>query len=180
MRRRSGKKTHLKRRSGQDETVPRVVVLRQRDGELGRGVLHAVTLVDDHVEPLGLGEEGSVLHVSRPRSALNGGGRKRGREVTHLDDILVRRQQHLKVTPPNLTLRRLPLRRRPLVTHQLYARRPFIKLGDPVGHGREGDDDEVRTGLTLLFDQVGDEGEGLDRFAETLWRGRKGRRVSME
>lgn len=49
--------THLERRSRQDESVPRRVVLRERLRQLGLGVLHPVAFVDDHVHPLDLAEQ---------------------------------------------------------------------------------------------------------------------------
>ena len=85
-----------------------------------------------------------------------------------LDDILIRRQQHLEVARPDLALQYLPLRRVALVRDHLDARRPLCELARPVRHGRERHDDEVRPALLLDLDKVGNERDRLNRLAETL------------
>ena len=138
-------RTYLERRSSENEAVARRVVRREGDGELALRVLHAVTLVDDHMDPLDLGEEGTIL-----------------------DDVLVRREEDLEAALTNLPLRLLALRRRALVRDHLDRRRPLFELHDPVGHRRERDDDEEGAVLLLRLDKERDERDCLDRLAESL------------
>lgn len=137
--------THLERCSGENKTVARGVVRRESNRQFTLRVLHAMSLVDDHVHPLDFGEERSVL-----------------------DDVFVRREEDLEVALSNLPLRLLPLRWRTFVRDHLDRGRPLFKLHDPVGHRREGDDDEEGAVLLLRFDEERDEGDGLDRFPESL------------
>lgn len=48
------------------------------------------------------------------------------------------------------------------------VRRPLAKLAGPVLESRFGDDDEMGAGSVCLVFQVGEERDGLKRFAETL------------
>lgn len=55
-----------------------------------------------------------------------------------------------------------------LIRDHLHRRGPLGKLGLPVGHGSQRNDDKVRAALALGFDQESDERYGLDGLAQTL------------
>jgi hypothetical protein len=133
--RRKKSKTNLKRRSRQDESVPRRVVLTEGDRELALGVLHSMTFVDDHVDPLDLTEERLFS-----------------------DDVLERRDEDLEVTTLDSRRGVSSSLGRALVDDGRDGGRPLFELERPVGDGRERDDDEVRALLLLGLDKKGDEG----------------------
>lgn len=104
-----------------------------------------MSLIDDHVQPLDLGQKWSIL-----------------------DDVLVSRQENLEVPLSDLLLCRFTLSRSSFVRDDSDGRSPSFEFGNPVRHRRERDDDEVGTGLLLVFDEVRDERESLNRLPETL------------
>jgi hypothetical protein len=67
------------------------------------------------------------------------------------DDEFVSRQQHLEVAHAQFSLEGSSLCRITLVRDHLHGRRPLGKLALPVGHGSQGNDDEVGAALTLDF-----------------------------
>lgn len=105
-----------------------------------------MTLINNHMQPLDLGEQRAIF-----------------------DDVLISREQDLEVARANLVLRILALVGGALVGNHLDRGGPFLEFRDPVGHGREGNDDEVGAVLLFGFDEEGNEREGLDRFAESLF-----------
>lgn len=94
------------------------------------------------------------------------------------DDILERRDEHLEVARLDLDSGVPSSLRRSLVDYGRDRGRPFLKLECPVGDGGERDNDEVRAVLLLGLDEEGDEGEGLDGFAQTLGGERKKKGVN--
>ena len=136
---------HLQRGTRKNQPVPRRVVLVERLAQFRLYILHPVTLVDDHVDPLDLGKHWALL-----------------------DDVFVRREADGKVVGADAGVRFFALRRRSLEDHDADVGRPALKLHVPVGQGRQGHNDEERPALLFLLDQVRDERDGLDRLAETL------------
>lgn len=135
----------MKRGTSENQTVARGVISREGNRQLRLSVLHSVTFVDDHMNPLDLGEQRSIF-----------------------DDVFVRRKQDLELSLANFPLRLFSLGRRPLVRNHLDGRSPLFELHDPIRHRRKGNDDEERTVLLLRFDEEGDEGDGLNRLSESL------------
>lgn len=140
-----GTEMHLKGCSRQDQSVSRRVVLTEGDRELALGVLHSMTLVDDHVHPLDLAEERLLPN-----------------------DVLECRDKDLEVAALDLCSRDSTSFDRSLEDDSRDRRRPLLELERPVGDRRERDDDEVGALLLLGFDEEGDERERLDRLSETL------------
>ena len=101
--------------------------------------------VDNHVDPLDLAKEWSLL-----------------------DDVFVGSEADLEVHGPEPGIGLLSSNRRALEDDEADGRCPALKLHLPVGECREGDNDDEGTGLAFLFDKVAEEGDGLDGFTETL------------
>ena len=108
-------------------------------------ILHAVTLVDDHVLPLDLGQGGLVL-----------------------DDVLVRGEQHVELACLQGGLHLLAVLWRTLVLDLDHTRCPPLELQHPIGERGKWHNDQERTVNALLLHQVGDQRNGLNCFAETL------------
>jgi len=104
-----------------------------------------VTLVNDHVDPFEFGKVRTVF-----------------------DDVLVGGEQDLEVAHTKFALESTALGRVALVGNHLDGRSPFGEFTRPVSHGRERDDDQVRSALAFDFNEEGDERDGLDGFPETL------------
>lgn len=57
---------------------------------------------------------------------------------------------------------------RALIRHHHDPRRPLLKLGLPVVESRQGCDDQIGTHLTLRLDQMGNQTQTLNGFAQSL------------
>ena len=121
-----------------------MVVLCDGTAQFGVGVLHAVTFVDDHVQPLDFTQDRSVL-----------------------DDKLVRGEENLELPAADLLRVVLTLVRRSLVHDARDRWRPLFELVVPVRQGTERHDDQEGARLLLLLNEVRDERDSLDSFAET-------------
>jgi len=88
--------------------------------------------------------------------------------ISILDNILVRRQEHLELPSSNLALQRPADSGRPFVDESRNRRRPLLELHRPIGQSRERDNDEIRPGLTLTFNQERNERYGLNGFSQSL------------
>ena len=86
-----------------------------------------------------------------------------------LDDVLIRREQHLELAHPDLVLQRTTLLRVALVRDHIHTRCPLRKLAGPICHGRQRDNDEVRATLLLGLDEERDQRDRLDSLSETLF-----------
>ncbi len=104
-----------------------------------------MTLVNDHMYPLDLRQQRSLL-----------------------DDILVRRETHLEIGGTQAVVLLFSLSWRAFQDDSSDGRGPSFKLESPVGKGGKGDNDEEGSRLAFPLDKIGDEGNRLDRFPETL------------
>ena len=120
--------------TSQDKTEACVVVLCDGTAQFGVGVLHAVTFVDDHVQPLDFTQDRSVL-----------------------DDKLVRGEENLELPVADLLRVVLTLVRRSLVHDARDRWRPLFELVVPVRQGTERHDDQEGARLLLLLNEVRDE-----------------------
>jgi len=84
------------------------------------------------------------------------------------DDVLVCGQQHLETTHPQLGLQLPSLRWIPFVRHCLHRWGPLSKLSRPIGHCRQGNNDEIRASLLLALNEKCDKGNRLNSFSESL------------
>ena len=105
-----------------------------------------MTFIDNHVDPLDLTQNWSIL-----------------------DDILVGRQEDLELARAHIALEHTTLGGVALVRDGLNGGSPLGELSGPIGHGGQGDDDEVGSSLPFHLDQEGNERDGLDGFTETLF-----------
>ena len=87
---------------------------------------------------------------------------------TILDNVLVRCEENLEVVRAKLALQSTTLCRVAFVRDHPDRWGPLGEFSRPIGHGRQGGDDEVRTALAFDLNEEGDEGDGLDRFSKTL------------
>ena len=113
--------------------------------ELALRVLHAVTFVDDHMDPIQPTENRSIF-----------------------DDVLVSGKQDLELADPGIVLQRFPLSRVTLVRYRLDTRSPLRKLSGPIRHRGKRYNDEIWPMLAFRFDEEGDERDSLNCFAKTL------------
>lgn len=104
-----------------------------------------MSFIDNHVDPFDLGQQRSFL-----------------------DDILVGSHTDLEITRSDSTILFLSLEWTTFENDTSNGRCPSFEFKSPIGQCRERYKDEERTGLTFLFNQVGDERDCLDRFSETL------------
>ena len=101
-----------------------------------------MTLVDNHMNPLNLRQQLSVL-----------------------DDIFVRREEDLEISVLDFDLSSASLGGRTFVRDHSNGRGPFLELHDPVWHCRQRDDDEERSILLFRFDEESDESDRLNSFS---------------
>lgn len=137
--------THLQRGTSENQPIPRRIILIQRLTQFTIHILHPVTFIDNHVDPLDLGEQQPFLN-----------------------NVLVRRQTHLEIDGADTGVDVFTLRGRAFENGRTDPGRPSFEFHRPIGQGGQGDNDEERAGLAFLFDEVGDERDGLDGLAETL------------
>lgn len=52
---------YLEWSTGQDEAIARMVILSQHKRQLGLGVLHSVTFVNDHMHPFDFAQDRAIL-----------------------------------------------------------------------------------------------------------------------
>ena len=91
-----------------------------------------------------------------------------GQQRSFLDDILVGSHTDLEIARSDSTILFLSLEWTTFENDTSNGRCPSFKLEGPIGQCRQRNEDEERTGLTFLFNQVGDERDCLDCFSETL------------
>lgn len=104
-----------------------------------------MSFVNDHMDPLDLSQEGSIL-----------------------DDVFVSRQENLESTGSNFVLRLFSLRRRSFVRNHLDGWCPLFEFHDPIRHSRERNNDEERSVLLLRLDEESDEGDRLNSLSKSL------------
>lgn len=78
------------------------------------------------------------------------------------------KRTNLVLAQAEVVLKDLALTRITLVRNYLDRRRPFSEFSTPIGHRAQGHNDEVRSTLTFRLDEEGDQGNGLNRLAQTL------------
>ena len=108
-------------------------------------ILHSVTLVNDHVFPLDLGQHSLILN-----------------------NILVSSQQHIKLGGLHLVLNGATSLGRAFVGKDNNTRRPLFHFQSPIGKCRQGNNHQVGSVIFLLLHQVSYQSNGLDGFSETL------------
>lgn len=108
----------MQRGTCQNQPIPRRVVLVKRLTEFTLDILHPMTFVDNHVYPLDLAQQRSLL-----------------------DDVLVRREADLEVERSDLVVLILSLGRGAFENHRSDGRCPFLELHRPIGQGGQGDND---------------------------------------
>ena len=85
-----------------------------------------------------------------------------------LDDVLICGQQDLELAHPQFALQIATLHGVVFVQDHLHRWCPLCELARPVGHPRQGHDDEVRPELFLRLNKECEERDGLDGFAQNL------------
>src|ERR1700754_3996592 len=98
-----------------------MVVLCDGAAELGAGVLHTMSFVDNHVKPLDFAKDRPIF-----------------------DNEFVSGEQDLEVAVSDLLLMILTLRWRAFVDNSLNAWRPLLEFVVPVGECAEGHNDQER------------------------------------
>ena len=137
-------KVVLQRSTGENEAEASVVVLSQDGRQLAMRILHAMTLINDHIEPFNLGQETAVL-----------------------DNVLIGGEHDIEFSVFDLLLNILALSRCSFVFNLNHRRCPFFKFKAPIGHCGQGDDDKERSVLPLLLHQMSDQRNRLNRLSQT-------------
>lgn len=141
-----------------------MVVLSQYHGQLGLGVFHSVTFINDHMDPSDFTQNGAVF-----------------------DDIFKRGQQDLEAAVFNVMLQGATDIRRAFVDNGGNRRGPFFKFQSPIGqssvhrssqyhditgwtkirHLRERNNDQEGSILFLVFNKICNQTNGLNSFTKT-------------